>query len=121
MLDQPPGGLMTLTHYAHKPSVSVILGDFNARSTSWWSDDIDSLESTKLLSLSALNGFHQIISEPTRSQRNSSSCIDLIFTDQLSLVTNNGVHSSLHSSCQHQINAYFGTTKGLMLQTYKML
>ena len=27
---------------AHKPPVSVILGDFNARSTSWWSSDIES-------------------------------------------------------------------------------
>ena len=27
---------------ARKPSVSAILGDFNARSTSWWSNDIDS-------------------------------------------------------------------------------
>ena len=31
---------------ARKPSVSVILGDFNVRSTSWWSNDIDSLEGT---------------------------------------------------------------------------
>ena len=88
---------------ARKPSVSVILGDFNARSTSWWSSDIDSLEGSKLFSLSTLNGFHQIISEPTHVQRNSSSCIDLIFTDQPSLVINNGVHASLHSSCHHQI------------------
>ena len=100
-----------LTNFEHllsdinsrKPSVSVILGDFNARSTSWWSSDIDSLEGSKLFSLSALNGFHQIISEPTHVQRNSSSCIDLIFTDQPSLVINNGVHASLHSSCHHQI------------------
>ena len=53
--------------------------------------------------MSALNGFHQIISKPTHVQRNSSSCIDLIFTDQPSLVINNGVHASLHSSCHHQI------------------
>ena len=41
-----------LTNFEHllsdtnprKPLVSVILGDFNARSTSWWSSDIDSLE-----------------------------------------------------------------------------
>ena len=33
---------------ARRPSVSVILGDFNAGSTSWWSNDIDSLEGTKL-------------------------------------------------------------------------
>ena len=88
---------------ARKPSVSVILGDFNARSTSWWSSDIDSLEGSKLFSLSALNGFHQIISEPTHVQRNSSSCIHLIFNDQPSLVINNGVHASLHPSCHHQI------------------
>ena len=86
-----------------KPSVSVISGDFNIRSTSWWSSDVDSLEGSKLFSLSTLNGFHQIISEPTHVQRNSSSCIDLVFTDQPSLITNNGVHASLHSSCHHQI------------------
>ena len=102
-----------LTNFEHllsdinscKSSVSVILGDFNANwwSTSWWSSDIDSLESSKLFSLSTLNGFHQIISEPTYVQRNNSSCIDLIFTDQPSFVINNGVHASLHSSCHHQI------------------
>ena len=62
-----------LTNFEHhlsdinacQPSVSVILGDFNARSTSWWSSDIDSLEGSKLFSLSILNDFHQIISEPT--------------------------------------------------------
>ena len=61
---------------ARKPSVSVILGDFNARSTPWWSSDIDSLEGSKLFSWSTLNDFHQIISELTHVQRNSSSCID---------------------------------------------
>ena len=117
---------------ARKPSVSVILGDFNARSTSWWSSDIDSLEGSKLFSLSTLNGFHQIISEPTHVQRNSSSCIDLTFTDQPSLVINNGVHASLHSNCHHLIihctlsthlfiNAYFGTIKRLMFRKYKKL
>ena len=35
---------------ARKPSVSVVLGDFNAGSTSWWSNDIDLLEGTKLFS-----------------------------------------------------------------------
>ena len=43
---------------ARKPSVFVILGVFNARSTSWWSSKIDSLEGSKLFSLSTLNGFH---------------------------------------------------------------
>ena len=46
---------------------------------------------------------YRTISEPTHIQRNSSSCTGLIFTDQPSLVTNNGVHASLHSTCHHQI------------------
>ena len=79
---------------SRKPSGSVILGDFNARSTSWWSSDIDPLEGSRLFSLSALNGFHQIISESTCVQRNSSSCIDLIFIDQPRLVVNNRVYAS---------------------------
>ena len=53
--------------------------------------------------MSISNGFHQIMRELALIQRNSSSCIDLIFTDQPSLVTDNGVHTSLHSSCHHQI------------------
>ena len=34
---------------------------------------------------------------------NSSSCIDLIFTDQPSLVVDCGTHPSLHPKCHHQI------------------
>ena len=33
----------------------------------------------------------------------SSSCIDLIFTSELNLITDSGVHSPLHSNCHHQI------------------
>ena len=46
-----------------KPSVSVIFGDLNTISFSWWSNDIDSLEGTKHFSLSTSNGFHQIVNE----------------------------------------------------------
>ena len=34
---------------------------------------------------------------------NSSSCIDLIFTDQPNLILDSGIHSSLHPICHHQI------------------
>ena len=33
----------------------------------------------------------------------SSTCINLIFTSQPNLITESGVHSSLHSNCHHQI------------------
>ena len=49
------------------------------------------------------HGFHQLISEPTHILLNSLSCIDLIFTDQPSLVVDNGVHPTLHENCHYQI------------------
>ena len=75
-----------------KPSLSVVTGDFNTRSSSWWSDDINTTEGTNLFSLTSSNGFSQLINEPTHFHTNSSSCIDLIFTDQPNLSMNSGVH-----------------------------
>ena len=86
-----------------KPIVSVITGDFNARSLSRWSEDINTSEGTKLYLLTSSNGFSQLMNEPTHIQTNSSSCIDLIFTDQQNLSVNSGFHASLHPNCHHQI------------------
>ena len=41
------------------------------------------------------------VNEPTHILPSSSSCIDLIFTDQPSLVVNSGTHPSLHANCHH--------------------
>ena len=86
-----------------KPFLSVITGDFNARTSSWWSKDIDTTEGSKLLSLTSSNGFPQLINEATHIQTSSSSCIDLIFTNQPNLLVNSGVHASLHPNFHHQI------------------
>ena len=86
-----------------KSSLSVFTGDFNARSSSWWSDDINTIEGTNLFSLTSSNDFSQLINEPTHIQTNSCSCIDLIFTDQPYLSMNSRVHSSLHPNGHHQI------------------
>ena len=84
-----------------KPYLTSMTGDFNA--SSWWSDDINTTEGKKLLSLTSCNGFQQIINEVTHMQRQSSSCIDLIFTDQPNLSVNSGIHTSLHLNCHQQI------------------
>ena len=86
-----------------QPAFTVILGDFNARSKSWWSGDSTTMEGTRLDSLVSTHGFHQLISEPTHILRNSLSCIDLILTDQPSLVVDSGVHPTQHENCHHQI------------------
>ena len=65
--------------------------------------DVHATEGSKLFLLTSSNGFSQLISEPTHVQANSSSCIDLIFTDQPNLSVNLGVHSSLHLYCHRQI------------------
>ena len=40
-----------------KPFLSVITGNVNARSSSWWSKDMDTAEGSKLISLTSTNGF----------------------------------------------------------------
>ena len=62
------------------------LGDFNARSKSWYLDDITTY------SLTTPYGLHQLISHPTHLLSTSSTCIDLTFTDQPNLVVNSGAH-----------------------------
>ena len=52
------------------PTVSVITGDFNARSSSWWSEDINTSEGTKLYLLTSSNGFSQLINGPIHIQTN---------------------------------------------------
>ena len=86
-----------------KPYLSVITGDFNARSSSWWSNDIITTEGTKLFAQTSSDWFQQLINEPTHLQKNSSSCIVLIFTDQPNMSINYGVHASLHPNYHHQI------------------
>ena len=48
-------------------------------------------------------GFQQLILKPTHILKNSSSCIDLIFTDQPNLITDSGTHPFLLSNCHHNI------------------
>ena len=57
---------------------SIILGDFNARSKLWWKNDVNKNEGTRMDAPSSSYGLYQLI-----SQTNSSSCIDLTFTDQV--------------------------------------
>ena len=85
------------------PVFTILLGDINARSKSWWVHDITNNEGTQTESISLLYGFSQLISESTSTLPNSSSCIKLIFTDQPNLVINSRIKPSLHENCLHQI------------------
>ena len=86
-----------------RSSFLFILGDFNAKSKSSWNEDITSNEGSQIDSLATTYGLQQLISDPTHILPKSSTCIDLIFTDQPNLVVDSGVHPSLHTNCHHQI------------------
>ena len=76
-------------------SYLIMLVDFNAKSKTWWTN-ITTSEDFDIW-------FAQLISNPTHILPNSSSCIDLIFTDQTNLEVDTGVHLSLHPNYHHQI------------------
>ena len=57
------------------------LGNFNARSKSWWCEDITFHEGPQFELLTISYGLQQLISDPTHLLLNSSTCIDLIFKD----------------------------------------
>ena len=88
---------------ALNPDFSIILGDFDARSKSWWESDINTIEGTKIVSVTISYGLQQLTTQLTHLLANCSSCIDLIFTDQPSLIVDCGIHPSLHPNCHHQI------------------
>lgn len=52
------------------PLFTVILGDFNARSTSWWVNDKTTIEGTHLEVLTTFHGFKQLILVPTHLKTN---------------------------------------------------
>ena len=85
------------------PFLITVLGDFNAKSSSWYNHDTTSPEGFRLEFLTSFYSFIQIISNPTHILPTSLSCIDLTFIDQPNIVMSSGVHPSLYPSCHHQI------------------
>ena len=85
------------------PHFSIILADFNTRSNNWWKGDTQTSERSRFDYLTTSYSFQQLISELTHILKNSSSCIDLIFTDQPNLRTDSGTHPSLHPNCHLNI------------------
>ena len=79
------------------------LGDFNANSNSWCTIDSTDIEGSKADILTSSFSFRQIINGTTHILNNSPSCIDLIYTSQVNLVTESGVYSSPYANYHHQI------------------
>ena len=65
------------------PTVSILCGDFNARSPLFWEGDSENHEGRLFNNLLMSNHLEQLIDEPTHVHDDvSQSCIDSIFTNQ---------------------------------------
>ena len=89
--------------HSFNPGFSILLGDFNARLNNWWGVDTQTSEVSWVDSLTTSYGLRQLILEPTHILKNSSSCFDLIFTDQPSRIIDSGTQPLLHPNCHHKI------------------
>ena len=85
---------------------TTILGDFNARSWSWWKEEKITDEGTHLQSITSLHNFYQFMSDFTHLLSYSNSCIELIFTDKPNLGVNCGTHFPVNCKCLHIVNLF---------------
>ena len=60
------------------PFLTVVISDFNARSSKWWRDDKTTQECLKKENLLSQFSLSQVINEPTHISQNFDSCIDLL-------------------------------------------
>ena len=89
---------------ANNPFLTVVLVDFNVKSNLWFKGDKRPYEGSKIDAITSQFGLQQLINEPTHLAADFSSYVDLIFTSQLKLVMESGVHSSLHSKLSSSNN-----------------
>ena len=90
------------------PACSVITGDFNAKSLQSWSLDKENNEGCEISFLTSSAGYSQLIDQCTHITKESSSCIDLIFTSNPSFISASGVELSLYEKFDH--NLIYGKT-----------
>ena len=72
-----------------------VTGDFNARSSKWWSLDKENAERWETNSLTSACGYSQINNQPVHITKESLSCLNLI--------SNTGVDLSLFDKCHHSV------------------
>ena len=73
----------------NKPFQIALIRDWNAKLKNWYCNDKYSLEGIEIKNVAAQFGLKLIIKEPTH-------------ISQLNLITDSGVHFSLHPNCYHQ-------------------
>ena len=60
------------------PFLTVVISDFNARSSKRWTNAMTAQEGLKIENLLSQFSLSQVINEPTHISQNFDSCIDLL-------------------------------------------
>ena len=83
----------------------MITGDFSSKNSSCYLGDPGTPQGARVETLTSFYGLNQLKQLKTLSHllKNSATCIDLVFINQPHLVMESGVHSSLSSTCHHEI------------------
>ena len=85
----------------------VVIGDFNAKSKHWCSQDSTNFKDITIENVTSQLGLSQIIMEATHILESSSSCIDFIFTTQPNLVVKFGhrlMNKTIVNSISHCVS-----------------
>ena len=85
-----------------QPSCSVLLGDFSAKHSKWFSTDKNNKSGIVLENITSTAGYNQTINKPTHFTSVSSSCIDLIFASNTTYL-NTGIEKSIYDKYHHNI------------------
>ena len=79
-------------HKQGNPAVTIITGDFNARSHLFWEKDTENRGGRVFNNFLISNNLEELINEPTHIRDDGSQlCIDLICTDQPYVFNETGV------------------------------
>ena len=85
-------GLLLSNTNQEFPLCSTVKGDFNARCSRWWQNDITNLAGQEIDSLTLSAGYKQITDKPIHIVNNSMSCNDLLFCTNQNAISYCGVH-----------------------------
>ena len=91
----------------NQPACSILMGDFNAKYSKWCSSDENDIAGLEIDNITTTAGYSQLINKPTHFINGTSSCIDLIFSSNVSFIRNYGIEQSIYEKCHHNIT--YGT------------
>ena len=94
---------LLLTNINNKPACSIRIGDFNAKCSKWCSSDKNNIAGLEIVNITTTAGYSQLINKPIHFINGTSSCIDLIFSSNVSFKRNYRIEQSIYGKCHHNI------------------